>query len=182
MNTTVNSGSARDQDQDVTTHGAPNGLSRRRFLGAAAGAAAAAALGSAATHARPDRTHALASQSGEVTLRFMRFAGVGWEHDTIFVDQFMEENPNITVEGEDVIYAEMFNKCVAAGATGDLADVFAGHNRWAPYLAYKELTLNLDPAAESGALTDFDDWFPSAIDDGFRPSCTQPATRSSSST
>src|SRR5688572_1636709 len=118
MNATDNPGSARDQHLD-TTHGAarpdatdaPTGLNRRHLLGMAAGAAAATTLGTAATHARTDRTHALASQSGEVTIRFMRFAGVGWEHDTMFVEQFMEENPNITVEGEDVIYAEMFNKC-----------------------------------------------------------------------
>lgn len=173
MNATDNSGSARDRQHETTTHGATSpdspyasrGLNRRHLLGMAAGAAAATTLGSAAAYARPDRTNALASQAGEVTVRFMRFAGVGWEHDTLFVEQFMEENPNIKVEAEDVIYAEMFNKCVAAAATGDLADVFAGHNRWAPYLAYKGLTLNLDPAAESGALTDFDDWFPSAIAD-----------------
>ncbi len=158
MNTTDHSGSAPNQHQDMTTHGARNGLNRRRFLGAAAGAAAATAFGSAATHA-------LASQSGEVTIRFMRFAGIGWEHDVKFVDEFMEANPNITVEPEDVIYDEMFNKCLAAGATGNLADVFAGHNIWAPYLAFKGLSLQLDDAVEAGQFTDFDDWFPSVIED-----------------
>ena len=145
---------------------APRGLNRRHLLGMTAGAAAAAAsVGTASARVQTDRVNALASQAGEVTIRFMRFAGIGWEHDVKFVDEFMEANPNITVEAEDVIYAEMFNKCLAAGATGDLADVFAGHNIWAPYLAFKGLSLQLDDAVEAGQFTDFDDWFPSVIED-----------------
>lgn len=150
-----------------------SGLSRRRLLGLGVGAAASARFISASGHAplaaasgtSSSRAGSLASQSGTVTLRFMRFAGVGWEHDTKFVDEFMEKNPNIVVEPEDVIYAEMFNKSLAAGATNNLADVFAGHNRWTPYLAYKGLTLALEEAAETGKLTDFDDWYPSVIED-----------------
>ena len=155
-----------DADSDAMPNA--SGMTRRRFMELGAGAAAAAGLATTATHAVAapvDRASSLAAQSETVTVSFMRFAGLGWEHDTLFVDKFMEENPNITVEADDVVYAEMFNKCLSAAATGDLADVFAGHNRWAPYLAYKGLTLNLDEAAESGQLTDFDDWFPSAIED-----------------
>jgi len=107
----------------------------------------------------------LASQSGTVTLRFMRFAGPQWIFDTNFVNKFMEENPNITVKGEDVIYDEMFNKCLSLGATDQLADVYSGHNIWAPYLAYKGLSYQLDDAAAAGKFTDFNDFFPSVIAD-----------------
>lgn len=148
-------------------------LSRRRLLGLGVGAAVSARFVSAAGHvqaasttrASNELTGSLARQAGTVTLRFMRFAGLGWEHDVKFVDEFMEANPTIVVEPEDVIYAEMFNKCLAAGATNNLADVFAGHNIWAPYLAYKGLSLQLDEAVEAGKFTDFDDWFPSVIAD-----------------
>ncbi len=148
-------------------------ISRRRLFGLGAGAAVSArfisasgfAPAAAASTTTVAQSNSLASQSGTVTLRFMRFAGLGWEHDTKFVDEFMEANPNIVVEPEDVIYAEMFNKCLAAGATDNLADVFSGHNIWAPYLAFKGLSLQLDDAVEAGSFTDFDDWFPSVIED-----------------
>ncbi len=149
------------------------GLNRRQLIKRGLGAAAAAKLvslsGFADSASAAPASHAkrqtLAAQSGTVTLRFMRFSGPIWNFDTIFVDKFMEENPNITVEGEDVIYNEMFNKCLTLGATDQLADVFAGHNIWAPYLAYKGLSLQLDDAAAAGKFTDFDDFFPSVIAD-----------------
>lgn len=107
-----------------------------------------------------------AAATGQVTLRFMRFAGAGWEHDTKFVDDFMKANPNITVKGEDIVYAEMTKKCLALGATGTLADVFAGHNRWHPYLAAKGLCLDLDPMVKAYPKeTQFEDIFPSVIED-----------------
>src|SRR3954454_5683841 len=83
---------------------------RRQLLKRGLGAVAAAKLVSIsgfadAASAAPvssAKTPSLASQSGTVNLRFMRFAGPQWIFDTNFVNQFMEENPNITVEGEDV--------------------------------------------------------------------------------
>lgn len=150
-----------------------SGLNRRQLLTRGLGAAAAAKLVSvsgfadsvSAAPAPSAKKTSLASQSGTVTLRFMRFAGPQWVFDTNFVDKFMEENPNIKVEGEDVIYAEMFNKCLAAGGTDQLADVFSGHNIWAPYLAFKGLSLQLDDAVAAEKFTDFADFFPSVIED-----------------
>jgi len=107
-----------------------------------------------------------APSTGQVTLRFMRFAGAAWVHDVKFVDEFMQENPNIVVNGEDIVYDEMFKKCLALGATGTLADVFAGHNIWKPYLAFKGLCMDLDPMIKAhSADVKFDDFFPSVIAD-----------------
>lgn len=147
-------------------------VNRRQLLRAGLGLAGAAPLLAAATSGQVAAANTSvtairhpAAQAGKVTLRFMRFAGAVWVHDVKFVDEFMEANPNIVVEGEDVIYDEMFNKCLAQGATNDLADIFAGHNIWAPYLAYKGLSLQLDPVVESGGITKPDDFFPSVIAD-----------------
>jgi len=148
-------------------------FNRRQLLGTGIGALAAAKVISAAGHApsamasanTAGQANTLASQSGTVTLRFMRFAGPQWEADTKFVNEFMQANPNIKVEAEDVIYAEMFNKCLAQGGTNNLADVFSGHNIWAPYLAYKGLNFQLDDAVKAGKFTDFSDFFPSVIAD-----------------
>lgn len=103
---------------------------------------------------------------GQVQLRLMRFAGVGWEQDTKFVDDFTKANPKIAVKGEDIIYGDMYQKCLALGATGTLADLFAGHNKWMPYLAYKGLCLQLDSLVNTHATEmKFDDFFPSVIAD-----------------
>jgi ABC-type glycerol-3-phosphate transport system substrate-binding protein len=100
------------------------------------------------------------------TLRFMRFAGPAWIHDTEFVDRFMDENPNIVVEAEDVVYGEMFTKAQAMAATDQLADVVSGHSRWTPFLAYRGFHLQLDDLVdEHHDEIEFDDFFPSVIDD-----------------
>src|SRR5680860_1247493 len=69
-----------------------------------------------------------AETAGTVTLRFIKAAGPTRKHDVIFVNEFMADNPNIVVEIEDVVYDELFRKCLALGATDNLADVFTGHN------------------------------------------------------
>ncbi len=76
-------------------------LNRRQVLTRGLGAAAAAKLVSvsgfaesvSAAPAPSAKKAPLASQSGTVTLRFMRFAGPQWEFDTIFVEEFMEAEP-----------------------------------------------------------------------------------------
>ena len=146
---------------------------RRQLLGIGIGALAAAKVVSSSSHAHlakasantDGQTNVLASQAGTVTLSFMRFAGPQWEADTKFVNEFMAANPNIKVEAQDVIYDQMFNKCLAQGGTNSLADVFAGHNIWAPYLAYKGLSYDLDDAFNTGKITDPSDFFPSVIAD-----------------
>lgn len=107
-----------------------------------------------------------AAKPGATVVRFMKFAGAGWEQDQKFVDAFMQKNPNIEVKVEEIIYGEMYKKALALGATGTLADIYSGHNRWSPYLAYKGLGLELDPILKtSGAEIKFDDFFPSVIED-----------------
>jgi len=99
-----------------------------------------------------------------ISLRVGKFAGDAWDFDVIWSKKFMEENPGITVHVEDVVYAEMFKKGLALGATGLMWDVFAGHNRWNPYLAWKGVCLQLDDFIETHDI-EFDDFFPSVIED-----------------
>lgn len=106
----------------------------------------------------------VAAPSEKITLRLGKFAGDAWDFDAIWAEKFMEENPHITVQIEDVVYAEMFKKGLAQGATGLVWDVFAGHNRWSPYLAWKGICLQLDDFIETHDI-EFDDFFPSVIAD-----------------
>src|SRR5919202_567085 len=79
----------------------------------------------------------------------MVLAGPGWVHDEKFTNEFMQANPNIEVKIEEIVYGEMYKKSLALGATGTLGDVFAGHNRWTPYQAFKGLCLELDAFMKS---------------------------------
>lgn len=105
-----------------------------------------------------------ASATEKIILRLGKFAGDAWDFDAIWSERFMEENPNITVQIEDVPYNDMFKKGLALGATGLMWDVFAGHNIWSPYLAWQGMTMQLDDFIEVYDIG-FDDFFPSVIED-----------------
>jgi ABC-type glycerol-3-phosphate transport system substrate-binding protein len=100
----------------------------------------------------------------QIHLRIGKFAGEAWDFDEKWGKKFDDENPNITVTWEDVIYPEMFKKCLALGATGLMWDCFAGHNIWKPYLAWQGLCMQLDPFVETHDIN-FEDFFPSVIED-----------------
>lgn len=107
-----------------------------------------------------------ASSAGPVTLRLMKFAGVGWEQDTKFAEEYAKAHPNVTIKREPTLYNDMFQKCLTLGATGTLADLFAGHNKWMPYLDYKKVPLELDALVkEHASEINFPDFFPSVIAD-----------------
>ncbi|MBC7236815.1 MAG: extracellular solute-binding protein, partial [Chloroflexi bacterium] len=105
-----------------------------------------------------------AAPKQKIMLRLGKFAGNAWDFDVKWSKIFMEENPHITVQIEDVPYNEMFPKCLALGATGLMWDVFTGHNIWSPYLAWKGITMQLDEFIETHDI-DFEDFFPSVIAD-----------------
>lgn len=111
-----------------------------------------------------------AGSAAKVTVRMARFAGVGWEQDVKFVDEFQKKNPNITVQPEDVPYGEMNKKILTLGATGTLADLFPGHTRWNGQIRGKGIMFDLDPMIKAHAqITNFDDFFPSVIADARGP-------------
>jgi len=99
-----------------------------------------------------------------IELRMAKFTGEAWEADKIWSEKFDDENENITVKVEEVVYGEMSKKCLALGATGLLWDVFAGHNKWGPFLAYKGVLLPFDDLLDTYGVW-VDDFFPSAIAD-----------------
>ncbi len=131
---------------------------------AAAPTAAPAAPAAQATTAPAAEATAAPAAKSPITLRLGKFAGEAWDFDVLWSKKFEEENPGITVTVEDVVYGEMFKKALALAATGTVWDVFAGHGRWQPYLAYKGLCLELDEFIAKHDI-EFDDFFPSVIAD-----------------
>jgi multiple sugar transport system substrate-binding protein len=110
------------------------------------------------------------AKTGKVELRFMRFAGVGWEQDVKFVDEFMQKNPDIVVKGEDTPYGQMNQKVLTLGASDTIADLFSTHTRWVSFWESKGICHELDALAKTFSTeTKFDDFFPSVIKDARGP-------------
>src|SRR5579875_3094517 len=111
-----------------------------------------------------------APAAGAIQLRLMRFAGVGWEQDVKFANEFQQKNPNIKVIGEDTPYAQMNQKVLTTGAAGTIGDLFPGHTRWVAFWEYKGICHELDPLVKAYPdETKFDDFFPSVIKDARGP-------------
>lgn len=105
-----------------------------------------------------------------VELRLMRFAGVGWEQDIKFADDFQKKNPNIKIKGEDTPYGQMNQKVTTGGAAGTNGDLFPGHTRWVAFWEAKGICHELDPLIKTYPdETKFDDFFPSVIKDARGP-------------
>lgn len=130
---------------------------------ASSGAAAQPTQASAPAVSKP-------ASGATVTLRQMRFAGVGWEQDVSFAADFAKKNPNIKVVGEDTPYGQMNQKVLTSGAAGTIGDLFPGHVRWTAYWEFKGICLELDPLVKAYPdETKFDDFFPSVIKDARGP-------------
>lgn len=138
---------------------------------ASAAASSAAATTSSAAAAVAAQTTTVESvpqipASAKITIRLMKFAGVGWEQDDRAAENYMKAHPDVGVKVEPTIYDQMFNKCLTLGAAGTLGDLFAGHNKWMPYLDYKGICLDLDAlVAQNKQQMNFDDFFPSVLAD-----------------
>lgn len=129
----------------------------------------------AGSAAQPTQASAAPAQGGQaagatVSLRLMRFAGVGWEQDVMFANKFAKAHPNIQIKGEDTPYGQMNQKVLTTGAAGTIGDLFPGHTRWVPYWEYKGICHELDPLVKAYPdETKFDDFFPSVIKDARGP-------------
>jgi ABC-type glycerol-3-phosphate transport system substrate-binding protein len=131
----------------------------------AASTTSAAAAAASAPAAEP--TAAVANPAKpRVTLTLMKFAGLGWEQDDRAADLFRKANPDVAVNVQPVVYANMFQKNLTDGAAGTLGDLYAGHNKWMPQLQSKGIALDLTShVAQNATKMDFSDIFPSVIAD-----------------
>lgn len=151
-------------------------LERRSFLRLSAGLVGAAALAACAPKAQPTAappaeapkqaeppTQApVAAPKEKVALRVgaWEFADRPWMRDAPV--EYAQQNENVDVEVEIIVYAEAFTKCLTGAATGTLPDVFFVPIRWGPYAAYKGAFLYLDDYVETKD-PGMDDWFDMVI-------------------
>jgi ABC-type glycerol-3-phosphate transport system substrate-binding protein len=103
-----------------------------------------------------------APEPEQITLGYTRYAG-SIPYDLELVDKFMEENPNIKVEVNEVPSEESFNKLLLQQQGGQMPDVFWSH--WVLAAATSEMAIPVDDfIKESGGQTFRDRFVSSAWD------------------
>ena len=100
-----------------------------------------------------------------VTLRFLQWAQQPNEdiHRKL-IDQFMAENPHITVEIETIPFNEFFANITAQAAAGNLADVVAADIPEVQHLAFNGVITPLTPDVYSQE--ELEDFIPTMVDEG----------------
>ena len=94
-----------------------------------------------------------------ITLVYTRYAG-SIDYDLNMIDKFMEENPNITVEVNEVPGEESFNKLLLQQQGGQMPDVFWSH--WVMAAATSEMAIPIDDYIEASGGQAFRDRFVSS--------------------
>jgi len=147
----------------------PNGVSRRTFLGLSGGAAAGIALaacgggksaseaGGAGAGAAPSTTFSGTYSGPAVTLSYWNgFTGGDGPFMTKMVQQFMKENPNITIKANTVQWAQYYQRMPAAVTAGKGPDVGAMHLDQLATNAARKVIVPVDDVAKAIGLQESD--------------------------
>lgn len=103
--------------------------------------------------------------SEKVTLRLVRVGGSLGEHTPAVVEMFMDANPDIEVQMEDIAYGDIWTKTELGFASGDWQDVVHSFTRYFFLGAYQGLYLQLDELLETtDAVPDYDDYYEIAVE------------------
>ena len=95
------------------------------------------------------------------------FAAVLHDWQREFSKRWAEQNPNVDLSIEEVVYNEMAKLQLARSASGTLWDLVFSGIKWFPYSASKDMFLALDDALAARSDADLDDFFPTAISGGY---------------
>src|SRR5919112_1730951 len=145
----------------------PLSLTRRGFLALGGGATAAAVLAAcgggksasdaAGGGAKPSGTFGGTYSGPAVTLSYWNgFTGGDGPFMTKMVQQFMKENPNISVKANTVQWAEYYQRLPAAVTAGKGPDVGAMHLDQLATNAARKVIVPVDDLAKSLGLTEAD--------------------------
>ena len=100
-----------------------------------------------------------------ITLRIQVRAGQLGQYQYDMFPEFMEQHPNIRIEGEDVPHGEISMKTELGWVSGDLPDILRAHNRWFHLGCHNGWYLALDDLLSStDAVPDYDDFYQVAIE------------------
>lgn len=128
-------------------------LSRRKFLTLTAGVSATALLAACVAPAASTSTGsdaAAAPDSEGVTITYWALQGENTDDNLTrgVVEPFMEQNPSVKVEMEEVPWDGYYEKYQTLGAAGQAPDLAFVSAAWIQDFAHLGVALNLDPYVE----------------------------------
>ncbi|NJN81170.1 MAG: extracellular solute-binding protein [Caldilineaceae bacterium] len=147
-----------------------NRMSRRSLLKWMGVSSAAVALAACAPAAAPD-TAATSSEGaapsvGAIDMSVATFAAELHDWQREFSKRWAEENPDVNLSIEEIVYNEMAKLQLARSASGTLWDLTFSGIKWFPFSASKEMFLPLDDWLASRDDANLDDFFETAIAGG----------------
>ena len=148
-------------------------LSRRHFLKLMSAGAATATLAACAPAAAPSggqtASDTSSSEPGEaqIDMSVATFAAVLHDWQREFSKRWAEENPDVNLSIEEVVYNEMAKLQLARSASGTLWDLTFSGIKWFPFSASKEMFLALDDYMASREDANLDDFFQAALSGGY---------------
>lgn len=149
-------------------------FSRRKFLKLAGVGSAAAALAACAAPAAPSAAPA-ADEGGEAAapaaaqkeMSVATFAAVLHDWQREFARRWAEQNPDVDLAIEEVVYSEMGKLQLARSASGTLWDLVFSGIKWFPFSASKGMFLVLDDYLANREDANLPDFFPAALAGGY---------------
>lgn len=145
-------------------------LSRRSFLQWAGVGSATLALAACAPAMAPAggaaETGSSAASGDKPLLTVATFDAELHDWQREFAKRWGEEHPEVDVQIESVVYAEMAKLQLARAASGTMWDLVFSGIKWFPFSASKNMFLNLDDFLASREDANLDDFFPTALAGG----------------
>lgn len=137
-------------------------ISRRKLLQFMGMATAGAALAACAPAAAPAGGAGDAPDVAQQAMSIATYASPQNEWQRVVARQWADENPDVDLNIDEIIYGEMNKKQQAAMATNTLWDVSFSGIKWFPFLVARGAFLSLDDfvAQEDPGM---DDYFPAAV-------------------
>lgn len=145
-------------------------ISRRTLLkmvGAGSATLALAACGpTTMPGTAPEAGGGAAPSEAGVDMSVATFAAVLHDWQREFSRRWAEEHPEVNLQIEEVVYAEMSKLQLARQASGTLWDVSFSGIKWFPFSASKGMFLNLDDFLANRDDANLDDFFTTALEGG----------------
>lgn len=144
-------------------------ISRRallQWMGAGSATLALAACVPAAGPAAPAGESAAAPAGEKLAMTVATFDAPLHDWQREFAKRWAEAHPDIDVQIESVVYAEMSKLQLARSASDTLWDIVFSGIKWFPYSASKDMFLALDDFLASREDANLDDFFPTALAGG----------------
>ncbi|MEZ4615201.1 MAG: extracellular solute-binding protein [Caldilineaceae bacterium] len=145
-------------------------LSRRSFLQWAGVGSATLALAACAPAMAPGGDTGASGEAAPAgdkpSMSVATFDAVLHDWQREFAKRWADDHPDVDVQIESVVYAEMAKLQLARAASGTMWDLVFSGIKWFPFSASKNMFLNLDDFLANREDANLDDFFATALEGG----------------